>query len=67
MHYKYDKTIDALWIYIQDGKYDDTIQVTPDLFVDYDENKNILRLEVLDASKMLKEIAERPPEQNAVR
>jgi uncharacterized protein YuzE len=64
MHYEYDSTVDALWIHVQDGKFDDTIQVTPDLFVDYDEHKNILRIEVLEASKMLKEIGERHLDQS---
>ena len=59
MHYKYDRTIDALWIYVQDGDYDDTIEVTPDLYVDYDKDKNLLRIEMLNASTMLKEIAEK--------
>jgi uncharacterized protein YuzE len=56
MKFKYNSDIDALRIYVQEGKFDDTIQVSDDVFVDYDEDKNVLSIEILYASKMLKEI-----------
>jgi uncharacterized protein YuzE len=67
MQFEYSRDIDALRIYVQEGEYDDTIEVTPDLFVDYDDHKNILSIEMLDASRLLNELRERPPGLNSVR
>ncbi|HZK76845.1 MAG TPA: DUF2283 domain-containing protein [Candidatus Kapabacteria bacterium] len=53
LKFKYSADIDALRIYIQVGQFHDTIEVAPNLFVDFDEHKNILSIEMLDASKLL--------------
>jgi uncharacterized protein YuzE len=54
LKFKYSPDVDALWIDIQEGKVDDTIEIAQDLFVDFDEHKNILSIEMLDASRLLK-------------
>lgn len=61
MRVEYSDDIDALRIYIQDGKFDDTVEVAPDLFVDYDEHKNILSIEMLHASQILNKLREHKP------
>jgi uncharacterized protein YuzE len=66
MKFQYSKDIDALWIDIQEGEHDDTIEIANNIFVDFDENKNILSIEMLDASRLLNELRERPPELNSV-
>ncbi len=52
MKFEYSSNIDALRIYVQEGEYDDTIEIGQDLFVDFDEQKNILSIEMLDASRL---------------
>lgn len=59
MKFEYSKDIDALRIYVQEGKFDDTIEVAPDLFIDYDEFKNVLSIEMLHASKLLSVLRDR--------
>ncbi len=54
LKFKYSLNIDPLWIDIQEGKVDDTIEIARDLFFDFDEHKNILSIEMLDASRLLK-------------
>ncbi|MFI5202482.1 MAG: DUF2283 domain-containing protein [Candidatus Kapaibacterium sp.] len=63
MKVEYSKDIDALRIYIREGKFDDTVELAPDLFVDYDEHKNILSIEMLEASRLLNMLRERPAQQ----
>jgi uncharacterized protein YuzE len=58
MQFEYDRSIDALWIDIQEGTVDDTIELAPNLFIDYDEHKNILSIEMLDASRLLSMLRE---------
>ncbi len=53
MKFEYSSDIDALRIYIQEGNYDDSIEIARDLFVDIDGQKNILAFEMLDASRFL--------------
>ena len=60
MRYEYSNDIDALRIYVQEGEFDDTIEVAPNLFIDFDENKNVLSIEMLHASRILDEMRNRP-------
>ncbi len=56
MRYEYSNDIDALRIYVQEGEFDDTIEVAPNLFIDFDEDKNVLSIEMLHASRILNEM-----------
>ncbi len=56
LKFKYSSDIDALWIDIQEGIVNDTIEIAQDLFVDFDENRNILAIEMLDASRIVNDV-----------
>ncbi len=48
---KYDRLSDALYIWIREGKVVDSEEVTPGVIVDYDENGEIIGIEILRFSK----------------
>jgi len=52
----YDKKADAMYIYFQEIKpkgVKQTIGLNDDFIIDFDENKKILGIEILNASKYL--------------
>ncbi len=49
----YDKEIDALSMTLRKGKVAKTVEVSPDILVDFDEAGNPLYLEILDASRKI--------------
>lgn len=51
MKITYDKTVDALYIYMQTGHIARTKKVTNDILVDVDEEGKVIGIEVLAASK----------------
>lgn len=57
MKLHYDKTADAAYIYFEypltDGAVDETIEVSENVYFDYDKQKKLLGVEILNASKIL--------------
>ncbi len=53
MKITYDKEIDALSMTLRKGKVAKTIEVSPEILVDFDESGNPLYLEILDASRKI--------------
>jgi len=51
MKVRYDPEADILYILIKEGKIKDTEEIDEDLFVEYDENGNIVGIEIWQASK----------------
>jgi uncharacterized protein YuzE len=50
MKIDYDKTIDALSVTLRKGKVARTVEVSPEILVDFDDAGNPLYLEILEAS-----------------
>jgi len=46
MKVRYDQDSDILYLLIKEGDIEDTIEVSEDLFVEYDEKKNIAGIEL---------------------
>ena len=57
MKLKYDKEIDAAYIYLEDkikeGSIKETIALNEDIILDIDNTKKIVGIEILNASKHL--------------
>lgn len=53
MKIEYDPEADALYIQIREARVDDNVDIEEGVTVDLDENKHIVGLEILDASKRL--------------
>ena len=53
MRIEYDPEADALYIQIREALADDSVDIEEGVTVDVDENKHIVGLEILDASKRL--------------
>lgn len=53
MKIEYDPEADALYIEIREARVDDNVDIEEGVTVDLDENKHIVGLEILDASKRL--------------
>ena len=51
MKVRYDPEADILYILIKEGKVRDTEEVDEDLFVEYDEEGNIVGIEIWQAGK----------------
>lgn len=51
MKISYDPQVDAAYIQIKKGKYDHTVPVSPNVFIDLDKQKRILGIEILDFKK----------------
>ena len=59
MKVRYDPESDILYLLIREGKIKDTIEISEDLFIEYDENDNIVGIEIWQARKnVLKELME---------
>ena len=54
MEVKYDKKTDALYINLNDGKYDRTKKVTESILVDVTKSGKVLGIEILDVSENIK-------------
>ena len=59
MKLEYDKKVDAAYVYlkypIKDGEAKNTIELNENIILDFDKNKKLIGVEVLDASKVLSE------------
>ena len=53
MKIEYDKEADALYIQLRDALVGDNIDIEEGITVDLDENRHIVGIEILDASKKL--------------
>jgi uncharacterized protein YuzE len=51
MNITYDKTIDAIYIHLNKGRYAKSKKVTDDILVDVNKQGKVLGMEILDASK----------------
>jgi uncharacterized protein YuzE len=51
MKIKYDKEVDILVIRISDEKIVDSDELKKGIILDYDANGNVVKIEILDASK----------------
>ena len=51
MKVRYDPEADILYVLIKEGKVNDTEEIDEDLFVEYDENGNIVGIEIWQAGK----------------
>lgn len=51
MKITYDKTIDAMYIHLNKGRYAKSKKVTDDILVDVNKQGKVLGMEILDASK----------------
>ncbi len=46
MKVRYDSESDILYILVREGKIKDTVEISEDLFIEYDENDNIVGIEL---------------------
>ena len=53
MRIEYDKEADALYIQLREVYADDNIDLEEGITVDLDENRHLVGIEILDASKKL--------------
>ena len=53
MRIEYDKEADALYIQLREVRVDDNIDIEEGVTIDLDEEKHIVGIEILDASKKL--------------
>lgn len=53
MRIEYDREVDALYIQLKEALVDDNIDVEEGLTIDLDENRHVVGIEILDASKKL--------------
>jgi len=51
MKIKYDQEVDILLIELSDSEIYESDESKPDVILDYDKEGNIVRIEILDASK----------------
>ena len=51
MKVRYDPEADILYILVKEGEIKDTEEIDEDLFVEYDENGNIVGIEIWQAGK----------------
>jgi uncharacterized protein YuzE len=50
---EYDKETDALYIQLREAYVEDNIDIEEGITIDLDEKRNIIGIEILDASKKL--------------
>ena len=51
MKIEFDPEVDALYVQLAEGDIETTEEIKPGVMLDYDDNGNILGLEVLNVSK----------------
>lgn len=54
MKVKYDKKVDVLYIAFSEEKIKESDEEKPGIILDYDKNGSIVGIEILDASKRMK-------------
>jgi uncharacterized protein YuzE len=54
MKVKYDKEVDVLYIILSDNKVKESDEGKPGIIIDYDKDGSIVGIEVMDASKRMK-------------
>ena len=54
MKISYDPKYDVMYIKFSEGKIIDTIEVEANVLIDYGEDKEIMGIEILSASRMIK-------------
>lgn len=57
MHIQYDPSVDAMYIRLTDGKYEESIEAQPGVLLDLDKNGTVVGVELL-------QVAERIPSLN---
>jgi uncharacterized protein YuzE len=50
----YDKKSDSLYIFLKQGVEDYFEEISPNIFIEYDKKKNPIGIEILNASRFLK-------------
>jgi uncharacterized protein YuzE len=50
---EYDKDADALYIQLREAYVEDNVEIEEDITVDLDENRHVVGIEILDASRKL--------------
>jgi len=50
-HVKYDKSVDALYIRLRDGRIVESYEVAPGIIVDFNESNEVIGIEILWVSK----------------
>ncbi|MDO8928952.1 MAG: DUF2283 domain-containing protein [Bacteroidota bacterium] len=50
---KYDKEVDVVYIQFSENKVSESDEDKPGIILDYDDNGNIVGIEILDASKKM--------------
>ena len=53
MKINYDKEVDALSVTLRKGKVARTLEISPEILVDFDDTGNPLYLEILDVSRKI--------------
>lgn len=53
MHIKYNIETDIIYIRLSEGKVSESDEDKPGIIIDYDENGNVMGIEVLEASKKM--------------
>jgi len=53
MRIRYDENVDALYIRFRESKYYESDEIKEGFILDYDEEGNIIGIEILDASSYL--------------
>ncbi|MDR0911860.1 MAG: DUF2283 domain-containing protein [Methanobrevibacter sp.] len=53
INYKYDDTVDALMIKVNNYAHESTVPLTDDIIMDLNKKDEFIGLEILDASKLL--------------
>ena len=53
MKIEYDREADALYIQLKEANIDDNIDIEEGITIDVDENRHLIGIEILDASKKL--------------
>lgn len=67
MKVSYDKTADAMYIRLRDGKIKGTVKVNDRLMIDVDQKGNTIGVELLDASFQLSEKGVKNLENNVMK
>ena len=67
MKVSYDKTADAMYIRLRDGKLKGTVRVNDRLMVDVDQKGNTIGVELLDATFQLSEKGMKNLEKNVLK
>ena len=67
MKVSYDKTADAMYIRLRDGKIKGTVKVNDRLMIDVDQKGNTIGVELLDATFQLSEKGVKNLEKNVLK